>query len=93
MSIEFFLELLVVAGLLVSGAWVYCLIFDFVDWWKKKQDRDRKSYDAYYKALTEPRLPPMAPPRRYGMDHEKPKGPPDGWEKRPSTPRAARMMD
>lgn len=98
MSIEFFLELLAVVFVLGCLAWVYCAVFDFVDEWKKKARLRREAAAEGFPLLygeerVEARLPPMALASRYGMDHELPAGPPEGWAKRPSLPKAARMMD
>lgn len=107
MSIEFFLGLAVIVFGMAALAWIYCAIFDFVEWWKEKERLQRESDASLVETLIEARLPPMetgngfhdrmteimAPPGHYGINYEPPAGPPDDWEKRPSRPKAARMLD
>ena len=52
MTLEFFLVLVAVVGVMAAAMWGYCAIFDFVDAWKKKRDRVM---------LSKGRLPPMTP--------------------------------
>lgn len=98
MVLETFLIVLALVVFGLAAMWLYAAIYDFVDYWKHKKKKPNEDprigqLKRMKAALVDGRLPPMTPASRYGMDHELPVGPPVGWEKRPSRPKAARMPD